>query len=50
MLSYPSTQKVEVTFSFETLVTIYQSTRRYLPEDSYLPSHCRESLKFNNAI
>jgi hypothetical protein len=31
MLTYPSIQKLEATGSFETLVTIYQSTRRYIP-------------------
>jgi hypothetical protein len=29
----------------ETLVNIYQTTRRYNPEDSHLCTHRRENLK-----
>jgi hypothetical protein len=31
--------------SSETLVSFYQTTRRYKPEDSHLRTHRRENLK-----
>jgi hypothetical protein len=36
---------MEVARTSETLVTFYQTTRRYNPEDSHLRTHRRENLK-----
>jgi hypothetical protein len=33
--------KMEAVGPSETLVTIYQATRRYIPEDSYLHDHLK---------
>jgi hypothetical protein len=42
---YSSTLKMEAEDSSETFVNFYQTTRRHIPEDNYLPSHWCESLK-----
>jgi hypothetical protein len=44
-----STLKMEAIRSSETSVHI-RSTRRHIPEDGILHSHCRESLKSYNDI
>jgi hypothetical protein len=36
---------MEAARTSETLVNFYQTTRRYNPEDSHLPTHRRENLK-----
>jgi hypothetical protein len=36
---------METAKTSETLVNLYQSTRRYNPEDSHLHTHRRENLK-----
>jgi hypothetical protein len=36
---------MEATRTSETLVNVYQTTRRYNPEDSHLRTHRRENLK-----
>jgi hypothetical protein len=36
---------LEAARTSETLVNIYQTTRRYNPEDSHLRTHRRENLK-----
>jgi hypothetical protein len=36
---------MEAVSSSETLVNIYKTTRRNIPEDSYLHTHRRENLK-----
>jgi hypothetical protein len=36
---------MEAVRSSETSVKLYQSTRRYNPEDSHIHSHSRENLK-----
>jgi hypothetical protein len=38
---------MEAARTSETLVTFYQTTRCYNPEDSYLHTHRRENLKSN---
>jgi hypothetical protein len=45
--AYSLTLKIEAVSSFETLVNLYQTTRRYTPEDSILYSHRLEDLKSN---
>jgi hypothetical protein len=37
---------MEAARTSETLVNFYQTTRRYNPEDSHLPTHRHENLKF----
>jgi hypothetical protein len=37
------TLKMEAVFASETSVNIYQTTRRHIPEDSTLHSHCCEN-------
>jgi hypothetical protein len=34
---------MDVLFSFETLITFYQNTRHYIPQDSNFYTHCFES-------
>jgi hypothetical protein len=41
---HTSTVTMDVAFPFETLVTIYWTTRRHIPEDSNLHSHWCENL------
>jgi hypothetical protein len=41
---------MEAAKSSETLVHLYQTTRRYNPEDSHLRTHRRENLKSNHII
>jgi hypothetical protein len=36
---------MEAARTSETLVNVYQTTRRYNPEDSHLRTHRRENLK-----
>jgi hypothetical protein len=36
---------MEAARTFETLVNFYQTTLRYIPEDSHLLTHRRENLK-----
>jgi hypothetical protein len=36
---------MEAASTFETLVSFYQTTRRYNPEDSHLHTCCCENLK-----
>jgi hypothetical protein len=36
---------IEAARTSETLVNFYQTTRRYIPEDSHLRTHNRENLK-----
>jgi hypothetical protein len=36
---------MEALITYETLADLYQTTRRYNPEDSHLHSHRRENLK-----
>jgi hypothetical protein len=36
---------MEAARTSETLVNLYQTTRRYNPEDSYLHTHRRQNLK-----
>jgi hypothetical protein len=36
---------MEAARTSETLVNFYQTTQRHNPEDSHLPTHCRENLK-----
>jgi hypothetical protein len=36
---------MEAVQTSETVVNLYQSTRRYNPEDSHLHNHHRENLK-----
>jgi hypothetical protein len=36
---------MEAARTSETLVNIYQTTRRYNPEDSHIRTHRRENLK-----
>jgi hypothetical protein len=36
---------MEAANTSETLVNVYQTTRRYNPEDSHLHTHRRENLK-----
>jgi hypothetical protein len=36
---------MEAVQNSETLVNLYQLTRRHNPEDSHLHTHCRENLK-----
>jgi hypothetical protein len=37
---------MQTTGSSEITVNIYHTTRRYLPEEGNVHSHCRESLKY----
>jgi hypothetical protein len=42
---------MEAARTSETLVNVYQTTRRYNPEDSHLRTHRRENLKsYQNEI
>jgi hypothetical protein len=45
---YPYTLKIKAAGSSETLVTIYQFTRRHIPENGNLYSHSYEKLKYLN--
>jgi hypothetical protein len=36
---------IEAAMTSETLVNFYQTTRRYNPEDSYLPTSARQSIE-----
>jgi hypothetical protein len=46
---FPSTLKMEATHSSETSVNT-TCTRRHIPEDCFLHSHCRENLKSYTVI
>jgi hypothetical protein len=48
--AYSWTLKIEASFSSETSVGFYQTTRRYNPEDRTLHNHCSENLKSNYKI
>jgi hypothetical protein len=43
-LAYPSTLKMEATFSSETSVAFQGTTQRYILEDTTLHDHCCENL------
>jgi hypothetical protein len=45
VLHLSSGQKMEETRSSETLINVYRTTRRHIPEDNNLYSPCREDLK-----
>jgi hypothetical protein len=40
-------EKMDAVCSSETLVMIYETTRRHIPEDSDLHSYCCQNLKFH---